>query len=253
MRGEVCIGSASLLSFVAVLILIFTHIGQINTSTVSRGIYLINVNMTGYGAGLQGATGDPTPGLYNDNATAPLDENLGLRQSYQWGFYKYCAYTNATQGQCSNSTFGYPFQPFPTILGDTPELYNIQTQFILPTVTFTDSGYLADYSRAGFWLVFLGSIGAILALLSGAYRNTATFLLATSFSVFSTACLLIGASIYTAILNKSLSINGYRVSDGTPLGIKLTVGPALWLIWASFVCMFLSIGPYLISGVTYRK
>lgn len=254
MRGEVCIGSAEALSFVSLLLLIFAHVGQINTDTVPRGVSLVTVNMTGYAAGLQGATGDPTPGLFTNESTTPLGENRGLRTQYSWGFYKYCAYTEKPLGLCSNQTFGYPFQPFDTILGDTPTLYNIQTQFLLPKEsTFVDSGYLADYTRAGFWLVFLGTLSAGIAFLGGLYKHTLTFMMSTVFSMFGAGCLLIGASIYTAVLNKAKSINSYTVADGTPLGIEVSVGPALYLVWTAFVLLFLSMGPYLISCSTYRK
>ncbi|KAG9104585.1 hypothetical protein FRC06_001051 [Ceratobasidium sp. 370] len=254
MRGEVCIGSAEALSFISLLLLIIAHVGQINTDTVPRGVSLVTVNMTGYAAGLQGATGDPTPGLFTNESTTPLMHELGLRTQYSWGFYKYCAYTEKPLGLCSNQTFGFPFQPFDAILGDTPEVYQIQTRYLLPQQsTFVDSGYLADYTRAGFWLVFLGTLSAGIAFLGGLYKHTMTFMVSTVFSMFGAGCLLIGASIYTAVLNKAKSINTYTIADGTPLGIVVTTGAQLPLVWVAFVLLFLSMGPYLISCSTYRK
>jgi len=254
MRGEVCIGSAEALSFVSLLLLIFAHVGQINTDTVPRGVSLVSVNMTGYAAGLQGATGDPTPGLFTNDSTAALGEELGLRNIYAWGFYKYCAYTEKPLGLCTNQTFGFPFQPFDAVLSDTPELYQIQTRYLLPQQsTFVDSGYLADYTRAGFWLVFLGTLSAGIAFLGGLYKHTMTFMISTVFSIFGSGCLLIGASILTAVLNKAKSINSYTVADGTPLGIVVSIGPALYLVWVAFILLFFSMGPYLISCSTYRK
>jgi len=253
MRGEVCIGSAEALSFVSLLLLIFAHVGQINTDTVPREVSLVNVNMTGYAVGLQNATGDPTPGLFTNISTSPLSEQLGLRNIYSWGFYKYCAYTEKPLGLCSNQTFGFPFQPFDTILSDTPEMYQIQTRYVLPPQsTFVDSGYLADYTRAGFWLVFLGTISAGIAFLNGLYTATMTFMLSTVFSMFGSGCLLIGASILTAVLNNAKSINNFMVG-GAPLGIVVTIGPALYLVWAAFVLLFLSMGPYFISYASYRN
>ncbi|CAE6440200.1 hypothetical protein ACGC1H_004719 [Rhizoctonia solani] len=254
MRGEVCIGGASALSFISLLLLIFAHVGQINTDTVPRQVALVTVNMTGYARGLQGATGDPTPGLFTNDSTAPLGQELGLRNIYSWGFYKYCAYTEKPLGQCANQTFGFPFRPFDTILNDTPEVYQIQTRYVLPQASaFTDSAYLADYTRAGFWLVFLGTLAAGIAFLSGLYISTMTFMISTVFSMFGAGCLLIGASILTSVLNKAKSINNYTVADGTPLGIVVSTGSALSLVWAAFVLLFLSMGPYLVSCSTYRK
>ncbi|KAH7340398.1 hypothetical protein B0J17DRAFT_651191 [Rhizoctonia solani] len=231
MRGEVCIGSASALSFISLLLLIFAHVGQINTDTVPRQVSLVTVNMTGYARGLQGATGDPTPGLFTNNSAAPLGQEVGLRNIYSWGFY---------------TIRHYP--------GDTPEIYQIQTRYVLPQASaFVDSVYLADYTRAGFWLVFLGTLAAGIAFLSGLYKSTMTFMISTVFSMFGAGCLLIGASILTAVLNKAKSINNYTVADGTPLGIIVSTGSSLSLIWAAFVLLFISMGPYLISCSTFRK
>ena len=79
--------------------------------------------------------------------------------------------------------------------------------------------------------------------------------------------LLIGAAIWTALVQKTQGINTFPVSHpsvgGThpllfpdaldyhgwqvfavPLGIEVSFGIALWLIWAAFVAMVLSITPY---------
>ncbi|KAJ1310262.1 hypothetical protein OPQ81_007004 [Rhizoctonia solani] len=254
MRGEICIGSASALSFISLLLLIFAHVGQINTDTVPSQVALVTVNMTGYARGLQGATGDPTPGLFTNDSRTPLGRRQGLRNIYSWGFYKYCAYIERPDGQCVNQTFGFPFRPYDTVIGDTPDFYQTQTQFVLPhDSAFVDSVYLADYTRAGFWLVFLGTLSAGIAFLSGLYKSTMTFMISTVFSMFGAGCLLIGASILTAVLNKAKSINNYTVVDGTPLGIIVSTGSALSLVWAAFVLLFLSMGPYLVSCSTYRK
>ncbi|KAF8758997.1 the biosynthesis of sterol glucoside [Rhizoctonia solani] len=201
MRGEVCIGSASALSFISLLLLIFAHVGQINTDTVPRQISLVTVNMTGYARGLQGATGDPTPGLFTNVSTTPLGTEAGLRNIYSWGFYN-------SDPICSPQASA-----------------------------FVDSAYLADYTRAGFWLVFLGTLAAGIAFLSGLYKSTMTFMISTVFSMFGAGCLLIGASILTAVLNKAKSINNYTVADGTPLGIIVSTGSSLSLIWAAFVLL----------------
>lgn len=254
MRGEVCIGSASALSFVSLLLLIFAHVGQINTDTVPRGVSIATINMTGFYDGLRSAITDPTPNLFTNVSTAPLGQAAGLRNTYSWGFYKYCAYTDSHLGLCTNQTFGFPFQPYEAIVGDTPTRYQIQVRYVLPEEsTFVHSGYLADYTRAGFWLVFLGTLSAGIAFLSGLYKSTMTFMMSTVFSMFGAGCLLIGASILTAVLNKAKSINNYTVINGAPLGIEMSIGPAIYLIWTAFVLLFISMGPYLISCSTYRK
>ncbi|KDN41920.1 hypothetical protein RSAG8_07137, partial [Rhizoctonia solani AG-8 WAC10335] len=253
MRGELCIGSASALSF---MMMETSHLCSCRS------------NQHGH-CPPSGLTGDRKhdwicPAVCKGRPETqhlaclqmirplPLAKRPGCEISTRG--VEYCAYTEKPLGQCANQTFGFPFKPFDTILGDTPELYQIQTRYVLPQASaFTDSAYLADYTRAGFWLVFLGTLAAGIAFLSGLHKSTMTFMISTVFSMFGAGCLLIGASILTAVLTKAKSINNYTVADGTPLGIVVSTGSALSLIWAAFVMLFMSMGPYLISCSTFRK
>ncbi|KZS93237.1 hypothetical protein SISNIDRAFT_72822 [Sistotremastrum niveocremeum HHB9708] len=164
--GEVCIGSATFFSFVAVLLLIFTHVGQLNTSTIPRGISMVKMNVSGFGDALsQSHAGDSAAGLYTTNATAPLEEGDGLRQIYAWGFYSHCAYVAPEQGICSNKSQPNLFQPFDTMVADAPAKFHTVTQFIVPNSGFTDSSFLGSLSRGAYWLCFIGSILAALAMI----------------------------------------------------------------------------------------
>lgn len=61
--------------------------------------------------------------------------------------------------------------------------------------------------------------------------------------------LLIGATIWTVIIKKAESINGFMVgnaSDPAPLGITVSMGNAVYLAWAGFVTLLASILPYMI-------
>ena len=90
------------------------------------------------------------------------------------------------------------------------------------------------------------------------------------FAILGSGLLFIGIVIWTVIVNKAKSINDARVSadaiqiltgvsnfgaqvttsaESTPLGITVSSGASLWLFWASFVCLFLSIMPYLVRYV----
>jgi len=221
---------------------------------------MVSINMTGYLQALEAGTGDPAPGLFTGNATAPLGQDLGLRQEYLWGFYGHCAYTNLSLGRgiCGNQTFGSKFTPFDVILGDTPARYNVFTQFIIPTTTFKDSGYLGTLSNAAFWLIFIATLAAAVALITGVIKNTWTFGAAAFFSIIATLCILIGASIFTAIISKAASINGYQLpptasSTGAPLGVLVSTGKGVYMLWAAFALMLISIFPYTVSWVTFRR
>jgi hypothetical protein len=263
LRGEVCIGSASFFTFVATLLLIFAHVGQINTGNVPRGISLANMNITDFGATLAAATGDPKPGLYNTTDGAPLGVHLGLRQQYSWGAYSYCAFTTTVNGSntiCTPTSFPKPFRPADAIQDDTPERpfnYTAQVRSLLgqDSSDFKNSDYLGYFSTAAFWLMFLGTLATAAAFAAGLVQSRMTFWIATSLAVFSTLCILISASIYTAIVGKAQGINSAQWTTPTAtisIGIVVTYGNALWLLWTAFICLFLSIVPYVISCCTYR-
>ncbi|KAF8592021.1 hypothetical protein K439DRAFT_1650542 [Ramaria rubella] len=269
MKGETCIRGATVLSFVSLLLLIFVHVGQINVSTVPRGIAMVSVNMSAYGMGLAVATGDPTPGLYTTNASAPLERQQGLRQLYSWGLYSHCAYEHIPGGSCSNSTFGSKFAPFDSILADVPSNYTVQTRFIVTqqNVTFSNTSFLETSSTASFYLLFIGTLCTVLAMISGIPTSSLTFVAASVFAGVGTVLLLIAASIWTAIIRQIQSINNLevwlipwiiftsdilQVQSGVPLGIEVSPGSGLWLLWASFIALCLSLLPYIVSCHTYR-
>lgn len=65
--------------------------------------------------------------------------------------------------------------------------------------------------------------------------------------------LLIGATIWTVIINKAESINGFMVgnaSDPAPLGITVSMGNGVYLAWAGFVTLLASILPYMIRYIS---
>ena len=65
--------------------------------------------------------------------------------------------------------------------------------------------------------------------------------------------LLIGATIWTVIIKKAESINGFMVgnaSDPAPLGITVSKGNGVYLAWAGFVTLLASILPYMIRYIS---
>jgi len=253
MRGELCIGVASFLSFAALVLLIFTHIGQINTSTVPRGIYMARVNVSQYGAALHSALVDPIDGLYSSNSSAPLLEGDGIRDFYNFGLYSHCGYLNATAGICSNKTVGYQYKPYDYLVGDMTANYSIITSSVIGGGTFRDSSYLGESTKAAYWLVLLGTILAALSLISGLAKHGLTFFLSAVFSAISSLFVLISAAIWTVVIKKSDSVSTIIIgSTPTPVGIYVSAGPGLFIMWAAFACLFGSMIPYLISCCTYR-
>ncbi|ESK98184.1 hypothetical protein Moror_301 [Moniliophthora roreri MCA 2997] len=255
MRGEVLIGIGSLLSFAALLLLIFSHVGQINTSSVPRGIYMARVNVSGYGAALSIAFLNPIDDLYTSNASAPLQAEAGLRQFYKMGLYSHCGFVNETAGICSNTSAGYQYRPYDHIIGDMTPNYQFYSDAIIVQTTFRNSKYLGSSSRAAYYLILLGTICAALAFFSGLAKHNFTFLLSATFAGISSLFVLVGAAIWTVIIKKSDSINEIIIGTETnpsPLGITVSTGPGLYLVWAAFACLIASTVPYVVSCCTYR-
>jgi len=256
MRGEVCVGFASFLSFVALLLLIFVQVGQINTSTVPRGIAMARVNVSGYGAALRAAFNpDPIDGLYTSNDTAPLGAQAGLRIIYEFGLYSHCAYVNTSVGACSNTTVASKFLPYEAITSDMLANYSQMTNSILQGTTIHNSAYLGSQSKAAYYLILLGSICAALALFAGVLKHTVSFLLSSSLAILGSLLLLVGAALWTVIIKKAEAINTSLVTlhgSTVPFGIEVSVGSGLYLTWAAFACLAVSIVPYMLSCCTYR-
>ncbi|KXN81118.1 hypothetical protein AN958_06072 [Leucoagaricus sp. SymC.cos] len=256
MRGEICVGFGSLLSFVAVLLMIFVHVGQINTSNVPRNVYMAKVNVSAYGNAVHAAIIDTVFNLYTDNASAPVQEAAGLRQVYKFGLYSHCAYVNDTAGRCGNETVGEQYKPFEAITADMPANWSIFSQSFIPeSYTFRSSSFLGHNSKAAYWMLLLGMLCGAAAFITGVAKHNMTFLVSTLFAIAGSLLLLIGASIWTVIIQRSSGINDAQLNTGSqsvPFGVVVSVGPGLFLTWAAFACLVVSIVPYMISCCTYR-
>lgn len=80
------------------------------------------------------------------------------------------------------------------------------------------------------------------------------FLTAACSSSFAALTLLIGASIWSASINRSQSINSLRLefpnsNNQVAIGIIVSAGNGLYIAWAAFVLMFCSVLPYMIKWV----
>jgi hypothetical protein len=109
---------------------------------------------------------DPIEGLYTTNASAPLQAAAGLRQVYEFGLYDHCGYVDDKQGICGNQTIGEQFRPYEAITSDMLANYSISTAALVVNVTFRDSDYLGQSSKAAYWMLLLGTICAALALIT---------------------------------------------------------------------------------------
>ncbi|KAI0274779.1 hypothetical protein BC834DRAFT_849544 [Gloeopeniophorella convolvens] len=253
LRGEICIGVASIFSFTAVMLLIFVHVAQISTSSVPRGIAMAKMNVSQYGQTLAKGLGDPITNLYATNASAPLGEEDGIRNVYKFGLYSYCGYLNNTAGRCSNTTIANKYQPFNALIADMALNYSALTIFIINGTSSFESQSMATHTHSAYYLILLGTIFAFLALVIGVVKHTFAFLASACLAVLATTFVLAGAALWTAAINSSESVNGLILNTtNIPLGIEVSSGSGLSLLWAAVGCLFASLIPYLISCCTFR-
>lgn len=84
----------------------------------------------------------------------------------------------------------------------------------------------------------------------GIAKNNLTFFLSSIFSVIGTIFLLTAASLWTVLIKKTQSINT-ATQGGRLLGITVSEGNGLFLTWAAFVCLFLSVIPNVLRCVLH--
>jgi len=217
---------------------------------------MAQVNVTNYGTAFRAGTGINAPGLYTSNASSPMEDGNGLRQLYTWGIYGFCAYLapGPSQGMCGNQTFANGFTPFDVILADVPEAYQEYTRVLVPDASaFKNSAYLSNLTKSGFDLLFVGTLAAFIALVTGVIKHKITFLLASFFSIIGSLFLMVGATLWSVAIGKAESVNRGVVRGSTPLGITVTTGSQLYLFWVSFVFLLLSTVPYTISCWSFLK
>lgn len=255
MRGEYCVGGASFLSFVALLLLIFVHVGQINTSLVPHGIAMAKVDTSGFGQALSEAILDPDQGLYTTNYTSPLGQRNGLRQIYEFGLYSYCAYVNSSAGTCTNHTIADNFEPYVAMTSDMLTNYSQYSDTLFAGTTFINSSYLAYNSRVAYYFILLGTIFATIALFTGVARRAVLFFISTASSIIAALFILVGAAIWTSIVKKCEGVNTWEISQlngGIISGIIVSYGSGIYLAWAAFACLAAATVPYMVSCCTFR-
>jgi len=205
------------------------------------------------------ATTDLPTGLYTTNVSAPLGDDAGLRQLYAWGFYDFCAYTDPIHGICSNNSVGHTFRPFDTLLADVPPKFKVQTQFVIPSTSFNNSVLLASLSRSAYFLCLIATILAALAMFVGLKRGNFSFFLSSFSSILATLMMLTSSAMWTSAVVKAQAVNSAVITNNNAtivapatLGIVVSFGPGMWLMWASCATLLLSTIPYGVSCLTYR-
>lgn len=250
--GTFVVRLATLLSVVAVLLLIFVHVGQINTSKVPYEVSMVTLNVSGYGAALNQAFQDPIQSLYMSNASSSLGQGQGLRQIYRFGLYSYCGYVSGLGGSCSSTSAASRFQPFDAITADMLSNYTQFTNAIFTGTTFKDSSYLGSNSHTAYYFLLFGTIFASLALLCMPCAKAFDYVPPILLSFLSAIFLVVGVAIWTSLIKKVGEVNTMQISPGVSTGMTISPGIGISLSWAACACMAVSVTPWMAIYITYR-
>ncbi|KAL8293774.1 hypothetical protein RQP46_000475 [Phenoliferia psychrophenolica] len=257
---NICASGGIIFSVVAVVLLAFGEIGQINTSVVTRHLRIVSVSTTGFGAAIaasDGAPPDAVKGVYNTGTLASANgTNAGLRMTYEWGLWNYCA-TNGGLGSsrsyCSKRQFGERFQPAKVLYNDLPVKYQGAFNASVPANVFRDDKYLGAFSMGAQYILFVGAILAALSMIVGLGSHRIAYLAGAIIAGLSFLCLAIGLVIYTIMISRVMkAVNGFKVADVAG-GLHFTYGNGLWIMWAATGAIFFAIVPFLIACCTGRS
>lgn len=87
--------------------------------------------------------------------------------------------------------------------------------------------------------------------LSGVFKRTVAFFASACLAILATVFILTGASLWTSAINTSESVNGLILNTtNIPLGIEVSSGTGLSILWAALGCLLVSLVPYLIRSDT---
>jgi len=227
---------------------IFAEISQIShKQKVPRVIRLTYIETTNFGTALA-ASGVDTSSLYGSGARN--GDGTGLRQYYEWGLWSRCeasALGSTSNDFCDSTNWGYRFQPASTILADAPSALRTNILDALPNGVFTNDSYLGRFSHAAFYLIFIGVLLAGVAFFTGFAAHRFFFLMSAMAAFFGFLCLGVGTAIWTAIIVRARHSVNNATLGSSPLGIHVSYGNGMWILWAATLASLLSIVPFLLA------
>ncbi|KAH6906473.1 hypothetical protein BKA70DRAFT_409482 [Coprinopsis sp. MPI-PUGE-AT-0042] len=222
---------------------------------------MVNVDTTGYRDALLKAFDDvdPIEGLYTDNdGSNRLRSRTGLRHEYRFGIINYCGYSrtrDGIQGSCGKQGLAEPhFQPYFAITADMPLNYSQFSNAVIPPSQFRNDNSLGSFGRTAGYMLLLAFIFTGLSLILGVLKHDCSFLLSTYCCFSACIFLLLGGALWTVALKRAQSINSASIDEiaARGVGIKVSGGAGLAMVWAAYGMMMVAFVPYLISCCTYR-
>ena len=170
----------------------------------------------------------------------PIAEHLGIRPLYAWGLYNYCGgSSDYEQLECNTSKFGHQVNIPQAISDDLPISSSSGT-----VAPYQNQHDIDVYTRAGFYLLFVGTILVGVAFLLSLLTIPPALTIASLWALLGFALLVCGATMYTYFIS--------RMKDLASAGIDISYGNALWMFWAAIGAALFAI-PALVIGATDRS
>jgi len=254
-RLNFCASIGLFLALAAAILMIFAEISQISRNqTVPRSLRMATVNTSGFGDALT-ASGATATNLYGSGERTA--NNQGLRQYYSYGLWAYCAGPSqrgtGSDVYCSGTSWGTSFTPVNAILSDVPaDLQTVVTNS-LPGTTFSSNGYLNSITKAAFYLYFIGAIAIFVSFILGLLAHRFAFLFSALFGIVAFIALAAAAVIWTVVISRVRSGINNAILAGTPLGITVSYGNALWITWGAAGAALLSVLPFFLACCFGRR
>lgn len=85
-------------------------------------------------------------------------------------------------------------------------------------------------------------------------KHVRTFFFSSLFAILGSIFLLSGAAVWTAIIKNVQGLNHIAITlenTSVQLSLQLAAGRGLFLTWAAFACLSISIVPYMMMYVLY--
>jgi len=81
-------------------------------------------------------------------------------------------------------------------------------------------------------------------------KHTWAFFVSTSAAAIASIFILAASALWTVLIKKAEDINTWTVQPAqVPLGIQVSAGVGLYLVWAAFACLVTSVIPYAFRSV----
>ncbi|PWN33090.1 uncharacterized protein FA14DRAFT_192121 [Meira miltonrushii] len=249
-----CVGLGEFLTFAAMVLGILVNMGQISQNIVARNIYITSLDTTGFETALRTNANNQNVNvddIFAANQAAPELAGNGVKNEYKWGLYSFCAGAeNFKTIACSSRNFGYKYQPLNVLQADISSQYRSFVSETVSASTFQDSSYLARFSNAANYIIFVATVVIGVSFLIAFLAHRFAFLMGALLALAGAALFFVGAAIWTAIIYK---VRHSLADQQNTSGLDANYGNALWMTWAAGGASVLAVIPLLISCISGRR